>query len=158
MPISATAGDTDSILGQEDPLQKEMGTCSSTLAWKIPWKEETGVLESMGLQRVTHDLVTQQPQTSQLFTILLLSLEYLLHVSGHQSFTKCRIKNKLVSKKKPDSLVFPSSLFVTRVWLLVVFRQDFLDTVHFPCHLHSLGLWERTPYLLPCDDRRVGRG
>ena len=97
MPIPATAGDTDSILGEENPLQMETGTCSSILVWKIPWKEKPGVLESMGLQRVTHDLVTQQPQTSQLFTILLLSLEYLLHVSGYQSFTKCRIKNKLVS-------------------------------------------------------------
>ena len=97
MPIPATAGDTDAILGQENPLQMETGTCSSILVWKIPWKEKPGVLESMGLQRVTHDLVTQQPQTSQLFTILLLSLEYLLHVSGYQSFTKCRIKNKLVS-------------------------------------------------------------
>ena len=70
-----------------------MGTRSSIPVWKIPWKEEPGVLESMGSQRVRHDLVTkQQQQTSQLVTILLLSLEYSLHVSGHQSFIKCRIK------------------------------------------------------------------
>ena len=42
-------------LGQEDPLEKEMATHSSTLAWKIPWMEELGSLQSMGLQRVRHD-------------------------------------------------------------------------------------------------------
>ena len=42
-------------LGQEDPLEEEMATHSSTLAWKIPWTEEAGGLQSMGLQRVRHD-------------------------------------------------------------------------------------------------------
>ena len=41
-------------LGQEDPLEKEMATHSSILAWKIPWAEEPGGLQSMGLQRVRH--------------------------------------------------------------------------------------------------------
>ena len=42
-------------LGWEDPLEKEMATHSSTLAWKIPWTEEPRRLESMGSQRVGHD-------------------------------------------------------------------------------------------------------
>jgi len=42
-------------LGGEDPLEKEMATHFSTLAWKIPWMEESGGLWSMGLQRVRHD-------------------------------------------------------------------------------------------------------
>ena len=42
-------------LGQEDPLEKEMATHSSTLAWRIPWREEPGGLQSMGSQRVGHD-------------------------------------------------------------------------------------------------------
>ena len=42
-------------LGWEDPLEKEMAPHSSTLAWKIPWMEEHGRLQSMGLQRVRHD-------------------------------------------------------------------------------------------------------
>ena len=42
-------------LGEEDPLEKEMATHPSTLAWKIPWMEETGVLQSVGLQRVGCD-------------------------------------------------------------------------------------------------------
>ena len=42
-------------LGWQDPLEKEMATHSSTIAWKIPWMEEPGRLESMGLQRVGHN-------------------------------------------------------------------------------------------------------
>ena len=42
-------------LGQEDPLEKEMATHSSTLTWKIPWTEEPGRLQSMGSLRVGHD-------------------------------------------------------------------------------------------------------
>ena len=42
-------------LGQEDPLEKEMATHSSILAWRIPWTEDPGRLQSMGSQRVGHD-------------------------------------------------------------------------------------------------------
>ena len=42
-------------LGREDPLEKEMATHSSTLAWKIPWTEECSMLQSMGSKRVRHD-------------------------------------------------------------------------------------------------------
>ena len=42
-------------LGQEDPLEEEMATHSSILAWRIPWTEEPGRLESMGLQRIGLD-------------------------------------------------------------------------------------------------------
>ena len=42
-------------LGQEDPLEKEMATHSSTLAWKIPWMEESGRLQSLVSQRVRQD-------------------------------------------------------------------------------------------------------
>ena len=45
-------------LGWEDLLKKEMATHSSTLAWKIPWTEELGTLQSMGSQRVGHDWAT----------------------------------------------------------------------------------------------------
>ena len=46
-------------LGQEDPLEKEMATHSSTLAWIIPWMEESGGLQSMGSQRVRNDWATK---------------------------------------------------------------------------------------------------
>ena len=43
------------FLGWEDPLEKGMTTCSSILAWRIPWTEEPGRLQSMGSHRVRHN-------------------------------------------------------------------------------------------------------
>ena len=59
--LPANAGNTGSIprLGT---LEKEMATQSSILAWKVPWTEEPGRLQSMGSQRVRLDLVTKQQQ------------------------------------------------------------------------------------------------
>ena len=66
-------------LGREDPLEKEMAIHSSTIAWKIPWTEEPGRLQSMGLQRVRHDLTLyrayQGPRT------LLMALQILNFLS-----------------------------------------------------------------------------
>ena len=45
-------------LGQEDPLEEEMETHSSILSWRIPWTEEPGRLQSLGLQKVRHSCVT----------------------------------------------------------------------------------------------------
>ena len=56
LPARQTLQETlDRSLGPEDPLEKEMATHSSTLAWRTPWAEEPGGLQSMGLQRVGHD-------------------------------------------------------------------------------------------------------
>ena len=49
----------DQSLGQEDPLEKEMVTLSNILAWEIPWTEEPDGLQSMGLQKVRHNLATK---------------------------------------------------------------------------------------------------
>ena len=56
--LPANAGDIrdmDSIPGSEDPLEEGMATHSIILAWRIPWTEEPGRLQSMGSQRVGHD-------------------------------------------------------------------------------------------------------
>ena len=53
--------DTGLIPGFERSLRKEMATCSSILAWKVPWTEEPGGPQSVGLQRVGHDW-TMEPQ------------------------------------------------------------------------------------------------
>ena len=56
LPASAgDARDTGSIPGLEDPLEEEMATHSSVLAWRIPWTEEHGGLQFMGSHRVEHD-------------------------------------------------------------------------------------------------------
>ena len=52
-------------LGWEDPLEKEMGTHSSILAWKIPWTEGPGGLQPMRSQRVGHDLAAKQQTPAQ---------------------------------------------------------------------------------------------
>ena len=55
-------------LGWEDPLEEEIATHSSDIAWKIPWTEEPGGLQSMGSQRVRHghDRATEHMYTSQI--------------------------------------------------------------------------------------------
>ena len=56
--MSANAGDVrdvGSIPGSEDPLEMEMAPQSNILAWRIPWTEEPGGLQSIGSQRVRHD-------------------------------------------------------------------------------------------------------
>ena len=50
------------FLGWEDPLEKEIATHSSVLAWEIPWTEEPGGLPSTGMQRAGHNLVTKEQQ------------------------------------------------------------------------------------------------
>ena len=50
-------------LGGKDPLEKEVATCSSILAWKIPWTEEPGGLQFMESQRVRHDWATEPTNT-----------------------------------------------------------------------------------------------
>ena len=63
LPSGASPGGSDSKesasnagdLGQEDPLEKGLATHSNILAWRIPWTEEPGGLESRGLQRVGHE-------------------------------------------------------------------------------------------------------
>ena len=54
-------------LGWEDPLEKEIATDSSILAWEIPWTEEPGGLQSMGLQRVRYALATNQQQQLKVY-------------------------------------------------------------------------------------------
>ena len=61
-------------LGQEDPLEKEMVTHSSILAWRIPWMEKPGRLQTMGSQRVGHDWATS------------LSLSFTMNMGVHVSF------------------------------------------------------------------------
>ena len=63
---ASNAGDLGSIPGREDPLEKEMVTHSSILAWRIPWMEKPGRLQSMGSQRVGHNWAT----STQLDSIL----------------------------------------------------------------------------------------
>jgi len=55
LPMQETEETQVQSLGQEDPLEKGIATCSNILAWEIPWPEELGGLKSMGSQRVRHN-------------------------------------------------------------------------------------------------------
>ena len=69
------------FLAWEDPLEKEMATHSSILAWRIPWREESGGLQSMGLQRVRRVLaIKQELETPELTHTLSLSMHTLRKV------------------------------------------------------------------------------
>ena len=69
---ACNAGDLIWSLGQEDPLEKGLATHSSILAWRIPWTEEPGRLQSMGLQRVGRDWVTNRPDCRKAFFFLFV--------------------------------------------------------------------------------------
>ena len=63
-------------LGQEDPLEEEMATHSSILAWEIPWTEKPGGVQTVGLQRVQHDLAIKQTTTKEMLQNLGNSYYY----------------------------------------------------------------------------------
>ena len=63
-------------LDREDPLEKEMAIHPSILAWRIPWTEEPGGLQSLGSQRVGHDLVTERGHMRVWVLLLPISLSY----------------------------------------------------------------------------------
>ena len=75
-------------LGWEDPLEKEMAMHSSTLAWKIPWTEEPGRLQPMGLQRVRHDRANSLSFTEFKLSCVIIS-------SGPKERKKTKQKNVL---------------------------------------------------------------
>ena len=126
-------------LGWEDPLEKEMATHSSTFAWKIPWTEKPGRLQSMGLLRVRHDWATA------------LSLSYLYH-------RKTKI-NKSYSAME-------STFWALKDWFPPLYDPlliSVMDTVRVNRHVsHSpaareLAKQETSPWetAYPCDQRDI---
>ena len=72
-------------LSQEDPLEKEMATHSSIVAWRIPWAEEPGRLQSIGLQRVGHEgLSAELLQSNSAKHMLFLHPHALSQVQGRK--------------------------------------------------------------------------
>ena len=115
-------------LGQEDPLEKEMATHSRILAWRIPWTEEPGGLQSMQLQRVGHDC------SSSYHILVFLCLSYFPRMIISSLFW-------------PYSVTLKASLYrilfgLPCSWILVVFGLWKLDDEKrrnvdsFPVELH----------------------
>ena len=90
-------------LGREVPLEKAVATHSSTLAWKIPWTEESSRLQSMRSKRIGHDWAT-----SLHFTVKLPLVEMVLFLYSHQEFTST------------CSLRVPSQLYWQNFWFFFV--------------------------------------
>ena len=80
-------------LGWEDPLEKEMATHSSTLAWKIPWTEKPCRLQSMGSQRVRHDWATSLHFTSWFLCTVLKDLPDRKKEGGKLRFEKKQLSS-----------------------------------------------------------------
>ena len=88
-------------LVQEDPLETEMATHSSILAWSIPRTEEPGSLQSMGLQRVRHSLVTEQQHVSAALRGVAEMLCARGHSSTHQA--ACYLPRGWLNQRLEDS-------------------------------------------------------
>ena len=104
-------------LGQKNLLEKEMATHSSTLAWKIPWTEEPGGLQSMGSQRVRHTWATS----------LSLSLHFHIHKHVHncmlvkEHLEECKKENKN-EKKHLKTMSFCHSCSFYQIVFLCIFH------------------------------------
>ena len=65
--LPVNVGDKVQSLGWEDPLEEDMATHSSILAWRNPWTEESGGLQSIASQRIRHDLATEHAHTQHAY-------------------------------------------------------------------------------------------
>ena len=81
-------------LGRKDPLEKEMATYSSILAWRIPWMEEPGRLQSTGLQRVGHDWAIS---LHSLGPCSFFTHQSLLHLLNANSLLSCVSQYRLLA-------------------------------------------------------------
>ena len=100
-------------LSRKDPMEKGMTTYSSILAWRIPWKEEPGGLQSMGSQRVGHDWVTNNNNnTLTLFCVTL----YISKILNHQTSSILTYWNENnLSYLKEMSIHSKNSIFIKKI-------------------------------------------
>ena len=98
-------------LSQEDHLKEETATRSSILAWEIPWAEETGGLQSMGSQKVRHDLATkQQQQMPQILHEIYVPCKIILCLSEIQMHLYFYLLNLTTCAQEQGSPGFASQL------------------------------------------------
>ena len=98
-------------LGQEDLLEKEMATHSSILAWRIPWMEEPGRLQFMGLQRVGHDWATSLSLNKSLPKNIKreMHIKMIYNITTFKNVFQCQTTN--FNNSKPQLLLYqPNSL------------------------------------------------
>ena len=107
-------------LAWEDPLEEGMATCCSILAWRIPWTEEPGGLQSMGLQRVRHDWA------QHIFILSTIHLRYFLlskeKASEMRKLEEGKGKWKNQRKKEQREVLFEMKLLT---WKYFFWNSDF---------------------------------
>ena len=116
--LPANAGDSGSISRTGDPLEMEMATRSSILAWEIPWTEKPGRLQSIGSQRVGHDLATKQKQ--QYISIsynLVIVKQVKQYINIYQNQTKKEKKRDTEMIYTCRKCIFAILLFGLPWWL-----------------------------------------
>ena len=136
--------------GREDSLEKVMATHSSVLAWRIPWTEETGRLQSMWLQRVGHDLVTKPPSTN----ILYLAKSYFIICNKvWHTYWDCIYYRCICTSDNVMIFAFNHHIYFKRKKLMCLSRylQFLLLFLHSRCPKLSSGVFPLLPkelYLL----------
>ena len=96
-------------LGQNDPLEKEMATHSIILAWRIPWTEEPGGLQSTESQRIRHDWVINTFNTSYLLLIIFILLENISDIQFSSVTQLCLTLCNPMECSTPGLQVHPNS-------------------------------------------------
>ena len=106
-------------LGREDPLEKEMATHSGILAWRIPWMEEPGGLQSTGLQRVGHDWVSNLTWLDREAKTWIIIITTLIACTYTANLDKCIKKQRHhFANKGPKSQSYGFSGSHLRMWEL----------------------------------------
>ena len=124
-------------LGWENHLKKEMATHSSTLAWKIPWTEEPGRLQFMGLQRVGHDWATSLSLCFRFFShIGHFCIEFLVLYSGFLLVIYFICSSVYMSISTSQFIPPPTYTLVTIVCLLYLWLYSYFVN-RFICTMFS---------------------
>ena len=117
-------------LGWEDPLEKEMASHSRTIAWKIPWTEEPGRLQSTGSQRVGHDWATSlsdiRVASSAYLRLLVFLLAILIPACASSSTTFCMMCS---TYKLNSFLILKTFNFYIKLWNYLTIANHFVWTI-----------------------------